>query len=152
MLLCCYFSLYHCIWLYENKDIYTFTFLNNVFSIIKSKINLLQPYVSLADFDYLMKGIPETRRACQIRYLCIITISWHINCTCTTFRFWSINVYLYWGYQLSFFLWFWWNILELFRLWYILFFQFIRSWHQFFCPYNSFPEYLPFHPKEFFSS
>ena len=22
LLLCCYFSLYHCIWLYENKDIY----------------------------------------------------------------------------------------------------------------------------------
>ena len=100
----------------------TFTFLNNCF-FIKSKINVLQPYVSLADFDYPMKGIPETRRACQIRYLCIITLSWHINCTCTTFRFWSINVYLYWGYQLCLFLWFWWNILELFRLWYIFFFN-----------------------------
>jgi hypothetical protein len=22
LLLCCYFSLYHCIWLYENNDIY----------------------------------------------------------------------------------------------------------------------------------
>ena len=25
LLLCCYFSLYHCIWLYENKDIYSYS-------------------------------------------------------------------------------------------------------------------------------
>jgi hypothetical protein len=31
LLLCCYFSLYHCIWLYENKDIYGILF--DVFSV-----------------------------------------------------------------------------------------------------------------------
>ena len=32
LLLCCYFSLYHCIWLYENKDIYIYC-LNSIFII-----------------------------------------------------------------------------------------------------------------------
>jgi hypothetical protein len=31
LLLCCYFSVYHCIWLYENKDIYTITASINIY-------------------------------------------------------------------------------------------------------------------------
>jgi hypothetical protein len=29
LLLCCYFSLYHCIWLYENKDIYIYIYIKS---------------------------------------------------------------------------------------------------------------------------
>jgi hypothetical protein len=40
LLLCCYFSLYHCIWLYENKDIYnTDVCLGRLIYIHKQKQN-----------------------------------------------------------------------------------------------------------------
>jgi hypothetical protein len=52
LLLCCYFSLYHCIWLYENKDIYfriTQYMKSMIFVNVKWLILLFHPHGEQGD-------------------------------------------------------------------------------------------------------
>ena len=73
LLLCCYFSLYHCIWLYENKDIYIYC-LNSIFIIenlvfafvfihLTTNQNIVYIYIKRSDWTIMVYwGLTRLRR------------------------------------------------------------------------------------------